>query len=136
MISVSWKEHPLTIHICAVQFFHKRGTHTQRAWLNNCIVIFVRLKSIWSSVLFHVSSFLVSPAFHHDTSSSSFNTQEHAAQSVQQEQLREHPVHHAHLQATSVDKLRHQESLLHENPHSGGNPRTTTPTGYTWSGRD
>ena len=39
------------------------------------------------------------------TSSSSFTlpstTQEHAAQSVQQEQLREHP-HHAHLQAPSV----------------------------------
>ena len=34
--------HPLTIHICAVQFVHKRGTHTQRAWLKNCIVIFVR----------------------------------------------------------------------------------------------
>ena len=38
--------HPLTIHICAVQFVHKRGTHTQRAWLKNCIVIFVRLKRI------------------------------------------------------------------------------------------
>ena len=55
-------------------------------------------------------------------------TQEHAAQSVQQEQLREHPVHHAHPQAPSVDKLRQQESLWREDLQSGGNPRTTTPT--------
>ena len=67
------------------------------------------------------------------TSSSSFTlpsaTQEHEAQSVQQEQLRAHPVHHAHLQAPSVDKLRHKESLWREDLQSGGNPRTTTPTG-------
>ena len=43
---------------------------------------------------------------------------------------REHPVHPAHLQAPSVDKLRHQESLWREDLQSGGNPRTTTPTGY------
>ena len=43
---------------------------------------------------------------------------------------REHPVHHAHLQAASVDKLRRQESLWREELQSGGNPRTTTPTGY------
>ena len=69
------------------------------------------------------------------TSSSSFTlpsttTQEHAAQPVQHDQLREHPVHHAHLQAPSVEKLRHRESLWRENLQSGGNPRTTTPTGY------
>ena len=68
------------------------------------------------------------------TSSSSFplpsTTQEHAAQSEQQEHLQEHPVHHAHLQAPSVDKLRHQESLWREDLQSGGNPRTTTPSGY------
>ena len=61
------------------------------------------------------------------TSTSSFSftlpstTQEHAAQSVQQEQLRENPAHHAHLQAPSVDKLRHQESLWREDLQSGGN---------------
>ena len=38
--------HQLKIHICAEQFVHKRGTHTQRDWLKNCIVIFVRLKRI------------------------------------------------------------------------------------------
>ena len=43
---------------------------------------------------------------------------------------REHSVHPAHLQAPSVDKLRHQESLWRGDLQSGGNPRTTTPTGY------
>ena len=50
----------------------------------------------------HPSLFSHMP-FTTSTSSSSFTllstTQEHAAQSVQQEQLREHPVHHEHLQA-------------------------------------
>ena len=41
---------------------------------------------------------------------------------------REHSLHPAHLQAHSVDKLRHQESLWREDLQSGGNPRTTTPT--------
>ena len=41
---------------------------------------------------------------------------------------REHSVHPAHLQALSVDKLRHQESLRRKNVQSGGNLRTTTPT--------
>ena len=40
---------------------------------------------------------------------------------------REHSVHPAHLQAPSVDKLRHQESLWREDP---AKPCTTTPTGY------
>ena len=43
---------------------------------------------------------------------------------------REHSVHPAHLQALSVDKRRHQESLWREDLQSGGNPRTTTPTCY------
>ena len=43
---------------------------------------------------------------------------------------REHSVHPAHLQAPSVDELRHQESLWREDLHSGGNPSTTTPTGH------
>ena len=43
---------------------------------------------------------------------------------------RENSVHPAHLQAPSVDKLRHQESLWREDLQRGGNPRTTTPTGY------
>ena len=41
---------------------------------------------------------------------------------------REHSVHPAHLQASSVDKLRHQESLWREDLQSGGKPRTKTPT--------
>ena len=32
--------------------------------------------------------------------------------------------------SSSVDKFRHQESLWREDLQSGGNPRTTTPTGY------
>ena len=40
----------------------------------------------------------------------------------------EHSAHHAHLQALSVDKLRHEESHWREDLQSGGNPRTTTPT--------
>ena len=69
------------------------------------------------------------------TSSSSFTlpsttTPEHALQSGQHDLLQEHSVHPAHLQAPSVDKLRHQESLWREDLQSGGNPRTTTPTGY------
>ena len=36
----------------------------------------------------------------------------------------------AHLQALPVDRQHHQESLWRENLESGGNPRTTTPTGY------
>ena len=41
---------------------------------------------------------------------------------------REHSVHPAHLQAHSVDKLRHQESLWREDLQRCGNSRTTTPT--------
>ena len=42
---------------------------------------------------------------------------------------REHSGHPAHLQAHSVGKFRHQESLWRKDLQSGGNPRTTTPTG-------
>ena len=35
---------------------------------------------------------------------------------------REHSVHPAHLQAHSVDKRRHQESLWREDLQSGGKP--------------
>ena len=43
---------------------------------------------------------------------------------------RAHSVHHAHLQDHLVDKQRQQESLWREDLQSGGNPRTTNPTGY------
>ena len=42
---------------------------------------------------------------------------------------RQHSEHQEHLQAPSMDKLRHQASLWRENVRSGGNPRTTSPTG-------
>ena len=43
---------------------HALGSRPTR--LQNCIVIFVRLKRVHSSGLFHVSSLVVSPAFHHE----------------------------------------------------------------------
>ena len=151
VISASWKEfqkinggaqtvHPLTIHICAVQFVHTRGTHKQRAWLKGqhgsriALSSLCSWKQVWSSGVAQCLTFccFLTCPFTTSTSSSSFTlpstTQEQAAQSVQQEQLREHPLRHAHLQAPSVDKLRHQESLWREDLQSGGNPRTTTPT--------
>ena len=112
---------------------------TPRAWLKShgSHFVVVRLKRICHLVLHmsHPCWSLPHPPFTTSKSSSSFTlpsttTQEHEAQPVQQEPLREHPVHHAHLQAPSVDKLRHQESLQREDLQSGGNPRTTTPTGY------
>ena len=129
-----WTRHPLPTHICAIQFVHKSGTHTTRLAqeLHN---IFVRLKRICHLVL-HMSHPLLFSYLPFTTNNppSSFTlpfttTQEHEAQRAQHEQLREHPVHHAHLQAPSVDKLRHQESLWREDLQSSGNPRTTTPTG-------
>ena len=105
--------HPLTKRICVVQFVHKLGTHTQRALLKNCIVVFVRLKRVKSSGVFHVSSMIVlSRAFIHD-----HFIFFHPTYPTTQ---REHSVHPAHLQAPSVDKLRHQESLWREDLQSGG----------------
>ena len=74
------------------------------------------LKEVLSSGVFHVLSMVVL--------SHTFLPTTH----------REHSVHLAHLQAPSVDKLRHQESLWREDLQSGGNPRTTTPTSAdTWT---
>ena len=120
---------------CAVQFVHKRRTHTQRARLKNCSVIFVRRKRICHLVL-HVSHpWLIHLPFTTSTSSSSFTlpsmTQEHAAQSVQHEQLREHASTSRYIsklpQSTSCAIKNHSGM---KNLQSGGNPRTTTPTGY------
>ena len=79
-------------------------------------VLHVRLKIVRSSGVAHVSSWLVvaSLAVFHEhiiflVILPSTTTQEHEAQPVQQEPLRELPVHHAQLQAPSVNKVRHQE---------------------------
>ena len=105
-----------------------------RAWLKShgLHFIFVRLKRSCRLVLHMSHPWLTHLPFATSTSSSSFTlpsttTQEHAAQPVQDDQVREHPAHHAHLQAPSVHKLRRQESLWRENLQSGGNPHTTTP---------
>ena len=158
VISVSWKEFQ------KIDVFCKQDTHSQytsvqyslftsaertpRAWLkgrqgsshHGLHFIFVRLKRICHLVL-HMSHpyWLTHLPFTTSTSSSSFTppsttTPEHAAQLVQHDQLREHPIHHAHLQALPVDKLRHQESLWRENLQSGGNrarqlPQLMSPKG-------
>ena len=115
------------------QFVHKRRTHTQRAWLKNCKVIFVRLKRILSSGVFHVSTLVVlclSPRALHLPHSLFLLRHKNTQQDLCNESNREHSTHPAHLQVPSVDKLRHQESLWREDLLSGGNPRTTTPTGH------
>ena len=105
-----------------------------RAWLKNCISSLCAWKEsvIWWLHMSHPFLFSHLP-FPTITSSSSFSlrstaTPEHALQSGQHDLLQEQPVHPAHLQAPSVDKLRHQESLWREDLQSGGNPLTTTPT--------
>ena len=106
---------------------------TSRAWLkgqhgssnHGLQFIFVRLKKICHLVLHMSHLLLFSPVpFTTSTSSPSF-----ALPSTTTQEREEHQVHHAHLQAPSVDKLRHQESLWREDLQCGGNPRTTTPAG-------
>ena len=147
VISVSWKEFQKldrgedrtpthNTHLCSTACSQARNVnHAFRSSNHGLHFIFVRLKRIFHPEL-HMSHPLLRShlPFTTSTSSSSFTlpsltTPGHALQSGQQEQLREHQVHHAHLQAFPVDKLRHQESLWRENLQSGGNPRTTTPTG-------
>ena len=109
---------PNTIHICAVQFVHKCGTYTQHAWLKNCISSLCAKKS---PVIWCVSCMSHPWLFSHPLSSMSASY----SSLIYPTTLREHWVHPAHLQAPSVDKLRH---LWREDLQSGGNPRTTTPT--------
>ena len=131
------RTHTHNTHLCNTVCSHARNAHHALGSSHHGLhFIFVRLKRICHLVLFmsHPLLFFHLP-FTTSTSSSSFTlpsttTQEHTAQSVQQDQLQEHPVHLAHLQALPVDKLRHQESLWRENLQCGGNPRTTTPTSY------
>ena len=130
MISVSWMEFQKIDGECG-QDTHSQYTSVQhslftsaectpRAWLKNCIVIFVRQKQVLSSGVSNVLSMVVlSRAFLH----------EHFLFFTYPTTHREHSVLSAHLQAPSVDRLRHQESLWREDLQSGGNPRTTTPKG-------
>ena len=78
------------------------------------LVIWCHMSHLWLSHLPFTTS----------TSSSSLTlpstTQEHAAQSVQQEQLREN----------FVDEKRHQRPVCRDQQQIGGKPRHTTPTGY------
>ena len=108
------------MHICAVQFFTSTK-RTHRAWLKNCIAIFVRKTSVitWCD-----------PCLIHGCSHASSSMSTSSSSPIHLTTHREHSVHPAHLQAPSFDKLRHQESLWREDLQSGGNPRITTPTGY------
>ena len=118
----------------------KSAERTPRAWLKShglhChLCAPEKSLVIWCCNMSHVLLLTDLPRTT-STSSSSFSLPsttrlEYAAQSVQQDPLQERPVHHAQLQAPSVDKQRHQESLWRENLQSGGTPRTTTPTFQT-----
>ena len=63
-----WTGHPLTMHICAVQFVHKRAPHKPRAWLKQSRIAFhlcAPEKNLSSSVA-HLSPFVVvSPAVYY-----------------------------------------------------------------------
>ena len=73
----------------------------------------------------HLVSFMFHPwLFSHASSSMSTS----ASSPIHPTTRKEPSVHPAHLQAPSVDKLRHQESLCREDLQSDRNPRTTTPT--------
>ena len=98
-------------HLCFTVCSQARNVHHALGSSHtDCSVIFVRLKRICHLVLHMPHHLLFShPPFTTSTSSSSFTlpyttTQEHEAQPVQQEPLREHPVRHAHRHASSVDK--------------------------------
>ena len=121
-------------HLCSTNCSQARsGTHKQRHGSRIAVSSLCAWKEPSHLLCFMSHPWLFSHLpFTTSTSSSSFTlpsmTQEPAAQSVQQEQLREHSVHPAPLQAPSVDKLRHQGSFWRKDLQSGGNPRTTTPT--------
>ena len=132
---VETRHPPKITHLCSTVCSQARNAHHALGSSHtDCSVIFCAPEKNLSYGVAHVSPLLFSHLpFTTSTSSSSFTlpsatTQEHAAQSVPQDQLQEHPVHHAHLQALPADKLRHQDSLWRENLQSGGNPRTITST--------
>ena len=89
---------------------------TSRAWLkgqhgssnHGLHFIFVRLQRICPLVL-HMSHPLLFSHLPFTTSTSSSSSFTLPSTTTQEHE--EHPVHHAHLQALPVDKLRHQESL-------------------------
>ena len=109
-------------HLCSTVCSQARNAHHALGSSNHGLhVIFVRLKRICHMVLHmsHPCWSLPHLPCTTSTSSSSFtllflprHKNTHYVQSGQHDLLHEHPVHHAHLQALPVDKLRHQESLV------------------------
>ena len=132
VISVSWKVDGMCrqdthSQYTAIQFVHKRGNAHEPAVWSLCAW---KESVIWCCTCLIRGWFTCrSPRAPHLPLSLSFptTTAEHAAQSGQHINS-ENTKYITHLQAPSVDKLRNQESLWHENLQSGGNPRTTTPT--------
>ena len=111
-------------HLCSTVCAQARNArHALGSSHTDCIVIFVSEKSL---VIWCVTCLI--RLFSHQSSSMSTSSSSPTCPTTH----REHSVHPAHLQALSVDKLRHQESLWSEDLQSGGNPRTTTPTSSLW----
>ena len=120
VISVSWKEfqridgrvqtgHPLTKHICAVQFVqctnNALGSRASTAQELQCHLCALENKSS------HLVRCMSHPwLFSHALSSMNTSCSSPTYHTTQ----REHPAHHAHFQAPSVDKLRRPESLWRE----------------------
>ena len=123
--------HPLTRHVCAIQFDHNAhrtlnalglGQIQDQAWFTS---LFVHLKSL---VIWCVTCLI------HGCSLTRLTPWALPLLPTYPTTPREHSVHPAHLQDPSVDKMRPQESLWREDLQSGGNPRTTTLTGL-WAHR-
>ena len=114
--------HPLTRHICVVQFVHS-AYRTSNALGSRIAVSSLRTQSKCCHLVCNMSHPWL---FSHAPSSRSTSSSSPTCPTTQ----REHSAHPAHLQAPSVDKLRHQQSLWREDLQSGGTLRTTISTGY------
>ena len=122
-----WTRHPLTRHICAVQFDHSAhrtlnalslAQVQDQAWFAS---IFVP-QNEFCHLVSHVSSMVVlSRAFLHEHFLFFTFLSYHTTRTLSTSRT---------FQTLPVDKQRHQESLWRENLQSGGNPGKTTPTIY------
>ena len=127
--------HPLTIHICAVQFVHKRGTRTTRLAqgrpgqeLHCHLCALEKSLVIWC----YMSHLLLLSHLPFTTSASSSlftllstTTQEHHDQPPRTPSYITHISKLPQLTSCAIKNHSFVKTL-----QSGGNPRTTTPTGY------
>ena len=137
VISVSWKEFQKIDGECrqdthSLQFVHKRGTHTQRAWLKNCIVIFVRLRRVHSfgvSCLILVCLTCLSARALHLPHSLFFLRHKNTQHNLGTTRATPRTPSTSRTSPSSPSRqVGHQESLWREDLQSGGNPRETAPT--------